>query len=86
MAVWQYNDWITQSDQTTRLTRLRLHIAEVSEKLLGFKRNNAAHFPVDQDYLKQLMAQESALSAAVEQSGFWRNAIGVARSRVKFRR
>lgn len=32
-ATWTYSDWITQPYGATRLSRLRLHIQEVSEKV-----------------------------------------------------
>jgi hypothetical protein len=33
MAVWTYSDWVTYEDGSAKLTRLRLHVQEVSDKL-----------------------------------------------------
>ncbi len=68
MAPWTYADWITQTDQTTRLTRLRLHISEVSQKTVGSKTRTGAYFPVDTNYLKMLTDNETKLAKQVESS------------------
>lgn len=68
MALWTYADWITQTDQTTRLERLRLHIAEVSQKTVGSKTRTGAYFPVDTAYLKMLTENERTLAKRVEPS------------------
>jgi hypothetical protein len=65
MATWTYSDWVTQTVDSTRLTRLRLHIQEVSENILGAKTRNGAFFPPDQGYLDSLMGKEKTLSASV---------------------
>lgn len=35
MAVWTYSDWVTYADTdvSSKITRLRLHVQEVSDKL-----------------------------------------------------
>jgi hypothetical protein len=33
MAAWAYDDWITYDDGSAKLTRLRLHVQEVSARL-----------------------------------------------------
>jgi hypothetical protein len=68
MALWTYADWITQTDQTTRLERLRLHISEVSQKTVGSKTRTGAYFPVDTAYLKMLTENERTLAKQVEPS------------------
>lgn len=68
MAQWTYSDWITQTNQATRLTRLRLHIQEVSEKTLGSKTRTGAYFPVSDEYLKSLKDDEKTLAKQVEAS------------------
>jgi len=68
MSLWTYADWITQTDQTTRLERLRLHISEVSQKTVGSKTRTSAYFPVDTSYLKMLTEKEQQLAKQVEPS------------------
>lgn len=64
MALWTYGDWITQTDRSTRLTRLRLHIQEVSEYAV---RAEADGFEseIDRNYMKLLHDKEALLDAQV---------------------
>jgi hypothetical protein len=64
---WTYSDWITQTTDSTRLTRLRLHIQEVSDKITqevssgGNSRSSSAL----QAYLADIRKEEKSLAAAV---------------------
>lgn len=79
---WTYADWITKTDASERLTRLRLHIQEVSQKTIGAKTRTGAFFPVDPTYLKGLKDDEKQLTREVE----YATRPGVARSRALCRR
>lgn len=61
---WTYSDWITQPTPGTRLTRLRLHIAEVSEVASGVavSKDGASRDPSNaREYLATLMEREEKL-------------------------
>jgi hypothetical protein len=68
MALWAYKDWITQTDLTVRLTRLRLHIEETSEKNVGSKTRSGAYFPISPEERKMLYDAEAKLTKLVETS------------------
>jgi|SaaInlV_125m_DNA_1040241.scaffolds.fasta_scaffold98369_1 hypothetical protein len=68
MALWNYADWITYTDLTVRLERLRLHIAETSEKNVGSKTRTGAYFPISPEERKMLYAAEEKLAKRVESS------------------
>ena len=72
MATWTYSDWITQSTDALRLSRLRLHIQEVSDKLAGFTQQAAmglsAQRPPLQQYLDMLIKREEQLALATGDS------------------
>lgn len=65
MADWTYSDWTSQSTVAAQLTRLRLHITEVSNKV-GNERA-ADGYSVGSgslsQYLTLLMAQQDRLEA-----------------------
>lgn len=70
MALWTYGNWQEATDPATRLTKLRQHITEVREHMVGIKtRTGAAHFPVDVKYVESLTSQEQTLTARVENVG-----------------
>ena len=64
MAQWIYSDWITQAADSDRLTRLRLHIQEVSEYVL---RTQAEGFEseLNREYMPELMKEERRLTPLV---------------------
>ncbi len=82
MALWSYSDWITyENGNPERLRRLRLHIQELSEHLVGVKtRTGAAHFPVEEKRIANLEAREVIEAARLENAGK-----SVARSHARFR-
>lgn len=69
MAAWTYSDWITyERSSADRLTRLRLHVQEVSDKLAsgsysipGFSTSKGELAA----YLDRLTTQEKEEAAAV---------------------
>ncbi len=75
MALWTYADWVTQTDKSTRLTRLRLHIEEVSQRIMSLRsRSGRGVDAPDQSYLDSLRDEERRLAVEVEEkSGFARN-------------
>lgn len=73
MALWTYSDWITHDDQATRLTRLRLHIVEVSEHILGTSTRGRSVTAANQQYLSGLQATEATLTNSVSRPSIARN-------------
>lgn len=69
---WQYADWITL-DGEERLTRLRLHIAEVSQRVMGTNSRSAGITAVDTNYLSNLQTEERRLTDRRDTRGFARN-------------
>lgn len=61
---WTYSDWIS-TDGSSRLTRLRLHIQEVSDALTAsYQSDGTSYNPAHlNSYLSSLHAQEASLSA-----------------------
>ncbi len=80
--MWTYSDYITQATTATRLTRLRLHIQEVSNALSSPQSVNSGGHGLSQfdltELLKDLKAEEAQLAAATASGG------GV--GRIRFRR
>lgn len=70
---WQYADWITLDDQAARLTRLRLHIVEVSQHIQGTSQRGTAVTAADQLYLKGLRDDEKTLTGTVSRPSIARN-------------
>lgn len=62
---WTYSDWITLEGEA-RLTRLRLHIQEVSDFTQGTSTRGRSVTQVDPQYLANLMKEEKALYATVQ--------------------
>lgn len=58
---WTYADWITL-DGAARLTRLRLHIEEVSNFTQGTATRGQSVTPVDPQYLQTLLKEEKELA------------------------
>ena len=68
---WTYSDWITQSTLTTRLSRLRLHIQEVSAKIdieIAGDGKSRASATLGR-YYEKLIDQEAALAKRVQAQG-----------------
>lgn len=66
---WTYSDWITyEVGNSTRLSRLRLHIQEVSDRISNgnFQTEGTAHsYDFLQDYLESLSEKEVEEAALV---------------------
>ncbi len=77
---WTYSDWITL-DGADRLTRLRLHIQEVSNHTQGISNRGQSATQVDTNYLAALMRQEGELAKQVNPGGIGG---GFGRSNIKF--
>lgn len=64
---WTYSDWITYATgNATRLSRLRLHIQEVSDRIStgSFAMEGKSHdYGLLQDYLAELTRKETAEAA-----------------------
>ena len=80
-AAWTYSDWITYDPgNATRISRLRLHIQEVSDKISegDFSSEQKSNsYGYLQSYLDKLMGQEkeeaaTAAASAGTRSGFTR--------------
>lgn len=63
---WTYSDWVTQTTSATRLSRLRLHIQEVSDKLQGRASGDGISYDPGQlrQYIKDLREDERTLAGA----------------------
>ena len=72
MATWAYADWITY-DGADRLTRLRLHIAEVSQRTMGTSARGNSVTTVDPQYLQGLLKEESKLTERQNVNSYARN-------------
>lgn len=72
MATWAYADWI-QYDGEQRLTRLREHITEVSQHVLGTSARSKSVTAVSPTYLDQLKAEEALLTNRRDTRSFARN-------------
>ena len=73
MAYWTYADWITYDDLTTRLERLRLHIVEVSQHVVGSSLRGRSVTPANQKYLTELRAEEKTLTGSISRPSIARN-------------
>lgn len=71
--MWTYADWITYDDLATRLARLRLHIVEVSQHVMGTSTRGQSVTAADQRYLSELRASEAQLTTSVSRPGIARN-------------
>jgi hypothetical protein len=74
-ALYQYSNWVTIADLEARLVRLRLHIDEVSAKLLpdtnanGISTSNSALVQYHQNLMGELTRLESSLGAGTAAYG-----------------
>lgn len=73
--MWQYADWITLDDLGQRLVRLRLHIQEVSQRVMGTSTRSQAVTAANQGYLDRLMTEEKTLTSSVSRPSMARNKI-----------
>lgn len=71
--MWSYADWITLDDLTARLTRLRLHIVEVSQHIMGTSTRGQSVTAANQEYLNGLRATEATLMSTVTRPSIARN-------------
>lgn len=69
---WTYSDWITLTGQN-RLTRLRLHIQEVSDAMTPATTTNGEIYNPQllQPYLDGLIKREQDLAAAIGAGGIF---------------
>lgn len=82
MATWTYSDYITETSDSERLTKLRQHIHEVSERLSeelsgggqAISTNNLSN------YLKDLKAEEKELNVQVNQATRGGGLVGIRRT------
>lgn len=72
MAVWTYADYITL-DGSDRLTRLRLHIVEVSQHVMGTASRSKSVSAADTNYLASLRREENELTNRRDGRDFARN-------------
>lgn len=72
MAVWTYADYITL-DGSDRLTRLRLHIQEVSQHVMGTATRNKSVSAADTNYIAALKREERELADRRDVRDFARN-------------
>lgn len=72
MAVWTYADWI-QYDGEERLTRLREHITEVSQHVMGTTSRSKTVTAADSNYLDGLREEETKLVNRRDKRNFARN-------------
>lgn len=77
---WTYSNWITL-DGSERLTRLRLHIQEVSDFTQGTSLRGQSVTAVDTQYLANLMKEEKELATRLIGDG---SGGGFARSFIHF--
>ncbi len=75
MPLWTYADWITYSDAdlSAKLTRLRLHIQEVSQRVAAVEGRTHKMTEANQDYLQALLKREKELAEEVVPRGRRRN-------------
>lgn len=71
--MWTYNDWITYDDLAVRLARLRLHIVEVSNHIMGTSTRGQSVTAADQQYLAGLRTTETQLTSTVSRPSIARN-------------
>lgn len=75
MAAWTYSDWVTYEDGSAKLTRLRLHVKEVTDALNGITGYSTDGLSVSRDpgtsrsYLDTLLAELKSLEASFGNSG-----------------
>lgn len=63
---WTYSDWVTQTTAASKLTRLRLHIQEVSDRITeSMSADGVSHNAADiRQYLDSLKRDEREMGAA----------------------
>lgn len=77
MATWTYADWIQQDDLPTRLQRLRLHITEVSQRVMGTSTRGNSVTAASERYLAGLREDEKLLTNTVTPRNFARNRVQI---------
>lgn len=76
-ATWTYADWIQLDDKSARLTRLRLHITEVSQHIMGFSARGQSVTAASERYLAGLKVDEQQLDRTVNGRNLARNKVEV---------
>lgn len=88
-TTWTYSDWITSaSGSTTRLTRLRLHIQEVADRIASgtfIQEGKEQHKELLQKYLADLLEREESEAAvtATADTGTSATQVGWTRGRAR---
>ena len=65
-TTWQYADYISYTDNSSRLARLRLHIQEVAQRTISIEGRSSTVSAVNQQYLNSLKGEETELAQLVE--------------------
>ena len=85
MATWNYSSWITETSVATRLTQLRLHIAEVTERInteiSGDGKAESSN--TLGSYLQMLLRKERELEDRAQQQGLAGGTGSVSQVRVR---
>lgn len=81
MAIWTYADWVTETDLSTRLTKLRQHIAEVSQRILEMESRSKKVGAATHEYLTLLHKKEKELEDRVDRA----SNRGVGRNKILFK-
>ena len=72
MAQWTYSNWITKTDDSDRLTTLRLHIQEVSEYIVRVQGGEGMETELNREYMPMLLAKEQQLNDLVRSTTTFR--------------
>ncbi len=75
--MWEFANWRSNDDPTERLRQLRLHIAEVSQHVLGTSTRGLSVTPADPQYLARLEASEDQLRKEVTRPSIARNKLRI---------
>lgn len=68
MALWQYADYDSYTG-AEKLEKLRAHLAEVRQRLLGTSSRGHAVTALPPNYLENLKSEETALAAELRTGG-----------------
>ncbi|QDT95543.1 hypothetical protein [Gimesia aquarii] len=66
MTTWQYADYMSEPDVSSRLSRLRLHIQEVAQRTVAIEGRSKNVSAVDAQYLNSLRSEEKQLTEVVD--------------------
>ncbi len=62
---WQYSDWVTLTVASDRLSRLRLHIQEVSQAVVEHTHTDGRTQRLSVGYLSSLQRQEKEIAGII---------------------